>query len=209
MAALEEWSDHTDISVDDIKPFLRTGFPWHEPEKAHPELSLPGAWWNHMEGFFRTVFEKLGIDRRGAQHLARRTHEIYIDEKRYQIFPGTIETLGRLKESGWVNVILSNHVPELPDMVNRLGLSGVIEKCFISALIGDEKPNIMAFRYVLDALRHPDTCVMGGDNIRADIEGADRAGILPILLHTPATDGTVRCCRTIAEVADQLQDIGG
>lgn len=207
LAALDELFEHHDISINCIKPFLSTGFPWHEPEKGHPELSSPDAWWNHMEGFLKTIFEKLGIGEKYAIILAKKTHEIYIDEKRYKIFPNTIETLDRIKKSGWINVILSNHVPELPDIVSKLGFSNVIDECFTSALIGYEKPNVMAFQYVLDYLHQPEVCVMVGDNMKADIKGATNAGIVPILLHTPTSDKTINYCRTIIEVESKLKSI--
>ena len=106
-----------------------------------------------------------------------------------------------------MNVILSNHVPELPDIVRKLGFSNVIDKCFTSALIGYEKPNLMAFQYVLDDLNYPDICVMVGDNIKADIEGASAAGLIPILLHTPTQDKTINYCKSIIEVEKQLNEI--
>ena len=98
MAALDTLISDHNISIERLKPYLHTGFPWHEPEKAHPELSYPGAWWNRMEGYFRTIFEKIGFDDKTASALAQKTHEIYVDEKRYEVFPNTIETLGRLKK---------------------------------------------------------------------------------------------------------------
>lgn len=207
MAALDEVFEHHDISITSIKPFLSKGFPWHEAEKAHPELSSPGAWWNRMEGFLKTIFEKLGIDEKYALILAKKTHEMYIDEKRYQIFPNTIEILDKLKKSGWKNVILSNHVPELPDIVKKLGFSDVIDQCFTSALIGYEKPNIMAFQYVLDCLHRPEVCIMVGDSINADIIGAANAGLVPILIHTPPPDKKINYCKTIIEVEDKLNNM--
>jgi putative hydrolase of the HAD superfamily len=32
-------------SADTFRPHLREGFPWHQPEIAHPELCEPEAWW--------------------------------------------------------------------------------------------------------------------------------------------------------------------
>ena len=127
-----------------------------------------------------------------------------MDEKRYEIFTNTIETLSRLKKAGWQNVILSNHVPELPDIVNKLGFYAVIEECFTSALIGYEKPNIMAFRYVLDYLCHPNFCIMVGDSVTSDIKGADNAGIIPILLHTIPTEEAFNYCKTIDEIESKI-----
>jgi len=207
MAALDTLIRDHNMSVECLTPYLHTGFPWHEAGKAHPELSYPGAWWNRMEGYLETIFEKVGFEEKTASALAQKTHEIYVDEKRYEIFPNSIETLSRLKNAGWRNVILSNHVPELPDIVDKLGFSAVIEECFTSALIGYEKPNIMAFRYVLDYLRHPNVCIMIGDSVTSDIKGADNAGIIPILLHTAPPDETFNYCKTIDEIEGKIDSM--
>ena len=65
----------------------------------------------------------------------------------------------------------------------------------------------MAFRYVLDYLHQPEICVMVGDSMKADIEGAANAGLLPILLHTPPPDKTINYCKTIDEVENKLKNI--
>jgi putative hydrolase of the HAD superfamily len=204
IAALDELIKDHKIIIDDIKPYLSTGFPWHKAEIAHPELSSQGAWWDYIEKYLKTIFEKVGFDGRTSCILAKKTHEIYVDEKRYKIFPNTIETLRKLKNKGWKNVILSNHVPELPDIVNKLGFSIAIEKCFTSALIGYEKPNIKAFKYVLDYLQYPETCIMVGDSVKADVEGANKAGINAILLHTVPPIKSFNYCKTVIEVEETL-----
>ena len=207
MAALDELiKDHT-IAIDTVKPYLSTGFPWHKAEIAHPELSSPEAWWNYMERYLKTIFEKVGFDGQNSCALAKKTHEIYVDEKRYKIFPNTIETLKKLKDSGWKNVILSNHVPELPDIVSKLGFSSVIEECFTSALIGYEKPNSKAFEYVLDYLRHPEFCIMVGDSVKADVQGANKVGMNAILLHTAPPATSFNFCKTIIEVEEMVKTI--
>jgi putative hydrolase of the HAD superfamily len=184
LAALDMSFDTHNVTIDSIKPYLQSGFPWHEPYKAHPELSTPSAWWSKMERYFENIYYDLGFDRNNSIMLARRTHDIYIDENRYSVFPGTINTLSNLKNLGWTNVILSNHVPELPDIVDKLGFSEVVEACFTSAAIGYEKPNTKSFQYVIDYFHYPDFCVMIGDSISADIKGANSAGIQAILLYT-------------------------
>jgi putative hydrolase of the HAD superfamily len=55
VAALDASVAGHGVSVENLKPYLRSGFPWHEPEKAHPELSAPGAWWAKMEKYFENI----------------------------------------------------------------------------------------------------------------------------------------------------------
>ena len=207
LAALDASINNHNLTIDKLKPYLQSGFPWHEPEKAHPELSQHGAWWAKMEKHFEDIYTDLGFDKNVSIALSKKTHEIYVDEKRYEIFPKTIETLYKLKRSGWFNVILSNHVPELPDIVEKLGFFEVVEACFSSASIGYEKPNVKAFQFVIDYLHHPNMCVMVGDSITADIEGANKAGINSILLHTKTNKPISNQCESIDKIEYFLRHI--
>jgi putative hydrolase of the HAD superfamily len=150
-------------------------------------------------------YSELGFDRKISVSLAKKTHKIYADERRYEVFPNTLETLKRLKNSGWINVVLSNHIPELPDIVGKLGFSEVIEACFSSAATGYEKPNIKAFECVLNYLNRPDFCVVIGDSVAADIEGANNAGIASILLRTKDPNGNYNECGGIDQIEERLK----
>ncbi|MCL2772015.1 MAG: HAD family hydrolase [Oscillospiraceae bacterium] len=213
MTVIDEMVQNHDISIHDIRPRMRSGYydpviyPWHEPEKAHPELSSPAVWWQYMDMNLKMVFEDLGFNSDMSCKLAQRTHELYIDAKRYKVFPNTIETLRRLKDGGWRHAILSNHIPELPDIADKLGFSDVITECFTSALTGYEKPNITAFKYALEYIDYPEICFMVGDSITADVKGAINAGIEPILIHTePAPSDEIKnYCKTIDDIENILR----
>ena len=60
--------------------------------------------------------------------------------------------LSALAEAGWTHAVLSNHVPELADLIEALGLTSHFARVFNSADIGVEKPNPEAFRIALDAM---------------------------------------------------------
>jgi putative hydrolase of the HAD superfamily len=95
-----------------------------------------------------------------------------------------------LKSLGWEQAILSNHIPELPDIVEALGLTPYVQAIFSSALMGYEKPHPQAFLQVLALLDHPQTIWMIGDNIEADVMGAQSVGIPAILVRQEDTRAT-------------------
>jgi putative hydrolase of the HAD superfamily len=80
-------------------------------------------------------------------------------------------------------VILSNHVPELEAIISGLGIRDRFAAVITSALIGYEKPHPEAFRIALAKAGHPETVWMVGDNPRADVAGAEAAGIPAILVR--------------------------
>lgn len=189
MRALASYGCTQDITAEAVKPLLRTGFPWHTPDEAHPQLSTPEAWWRHMEGVLANVFVRLDFDSAASTSLAALTREHYVDPSTFQLFPGAIETLIALKGDGWRHAILSNHTPDLPALINALGISGHFTLCITSAAIGFEKPHPQAFRYALEAMGNPGQAIMIGDNPVADIQGASRVGIPSILVHSAPPEG--------------------
>jgi putative hydrolase of the HAD superfamily len=184
--ALDEHDPGHGIDAEDVRPFLRDGFPWHRPEVAHPELSDPGAWWQAVELVMAHAYERVGITPDRAAALARRARELYIDPSRWALFADTLPVLSRLRAGGWRHAILSNHVPELPALVEGLGLGGRFGAVLSSATTGYEKPHPAAFELALARCGRPERVWMVGDNPVADVAGAEAVGIEAILVRTSA-----------------------
>jgi putative hydrolase of the HAD superfamily len=183
MQALDEQEPGHGVIRDNIRPYLRDGFPWHRPERPHPELCSPEAWWAETEGLIARAFRAVGFETH-ARELAKAAHAAFIDPAGYQLFDDAIPALERLANAGWRHVVLSNHVPELEDIVVSLGLRRHFDAVISSALTGYEKPHPEAFRLALEMAGSPERLWMVGDNPVADIEGAERAGIPAILVHS-------------------------
>ena len=88
------------------------------------------------------------------------------------------------RQAGWRHAILSNHVPELRQIVAGLGLDEVVAFVSCSAETGYEKPHAQAFASVLDRLRPAETWMIG-DNVVADVLGAEAVGIPAVLVRRP------------------------
>lgn len=171
------------VDREEVRPFLRSGFPWHRPERPHPELSRPDAWWENLEPLFAKAYEGVGIQPARSRELARQVRTMYVRPERQELFDHAIETLESLRSDGWRQVILSNHVPELPEIVDGVGLSGFFDAVITSAATGYEKPNRRAFEIALEAAGNPEVAWMVGDNPEADVLGAERVGIPAILVR--------------------------
>jgi len=171
------------ISHEQIKAFLHEGFPWHNPERPHPELCTPSAWWAFLEAVLARAYQGVGYDTDESERLAKLTHELVLEPNGYTPFEGTIPALKRLSDLGWRHIILSNHIPELPSLIDKLPINGYIRGIICSAITGYEKPHPQAFSIALEHAGHPEKVWMIGDNLLADVRGAEAAGIPAILVH--------------------------
>jgi putative hydrolase of the HAD superfamily len=182
VGALDDLMPGHGFVATDLRPHLRDGFPWDRPDEPHHHLSTPELWWASLEPFFSRVYVAIGIDHEIVPIAAASIRERYCDAAGFKLFPDSLRALTALKEAGWYLTILSNHVPELPSLVEQLGLATLVEEVFTSASIGYEKPNPEAFRIALNGAS-PFDCFMIGDNPRADVLGAEDVGLKAILVR--------------------------
>jgi FMN phosphatase YigB (HAD superfamily) len=167
-------------TADTFRPHLREGFPWHRPEVAHPELCEADAWWAAVEPVLGRAYETAGYEPARALELAAAAWRLYVDPTvGRELFEDTRPALDLLTQAGWTHAILSNHVPELRQIVAALGLDGMVTFLSCSAETGYEKPHAKAFASVLDELRPAEAWV--GDNVL----GAEAIGIPAVLVRRP------------------------
>lgn len=186
-------------SAETFRPHLREGFPWHSPEVEHPELCEPEAWWASVRPVLGRAYEAAGYSPERSLELADAARWLYVDpDVGWELFPDTLPTLTRLTQAGWTHAILSNHVPELRQIVAALGLEQHVELFSCSAETGYEKPHAQAYATVLDRLR-PAEAWMIGDNVVADVLGAEELGIPAVLVRRPDS--------RVARYADSLAGV--
>jgi putative hydrolase of the HAD superfamily len=192
-------------SAETFRPHLRSGFPWHQPEIAHPELCEAEAWWASVRPLLARAYEAAGYPPPRAVELAAAAQQLYVDPTvGWTLFDDTLPALERLSQAGWTHAILSNHVPELRQIVGGLGLDGSVAAVSCSAETGYEKPHERAFASVLDLLR-PTESWMVGDNAVADFLGAEAVGIPAVLVRRPDPRAT-RYADSLAGVERFLSD---
>lgn len=124
---LREHHPRCPATQEEIRPFLREGFPWHQPHIPHLEWETPEHWWREIEAVLMRAYVGIGCSFPVAKYLAL--------------------------------------------------------VAFSSALTGYEKPHPQAFFQALDRLGCPETVWMIGDNLEADVLGAQAVGIPAILVR--------------------------
>jgi putative hydrolase of the HAD superfamily len=197
---------YTQYTEEGIGPYFKVGLPWHRYEEAHEDYFTSADWWGHVTKVIRDKIIALGIDFPEADILAKQYREAYLDPSKWHLYEDTMATLIESKKRGHTNVILSNHVPELQELVSMLGLDDHVDQVFNSALIGYEKPNPALYRKVLDSLGTDSEIYMIGDSYKADVLGAQNVGINAIWVRQENTKDFE--CHAVT-LKDVWQYIGG
>ena len=171
------------VTLEQLAPYTKTGFPWQSPETPHPDLDSPDRWWGALAPTFVRAYGAVGLDQDQARMLAGQVRRTYLDPERWRRYDDVQNALDTLRADGWTQVMLSNHVPELTDILQHLKLIEYFDRIFNSADIGYEKPNPRAFETVLAAYPEAGTTWMIGDSYRADVRGAESVGLPAILVR--------------------------
>jgi putative hydrolase of the HAD superfamily len=174
------------VPVEAFAPHLKAGFYWHHPERPHLDIHSADAWWHGLSPVLVGALTKAtGATRAQAQALMPAVRACFVDPARWKLFDDVLPCLDALSGDGWRHVILSNHVPELPQLVTALGLDGHVSHVFNSATLGYEKPHPEAFAAVRRAFGGASTVRMIGDNYSADVAGAEATGVRAMLVRKP------------------------
>jgi FMN phosphatase YigB (HAD superfamily) len=129
----------------------------------------------------------------------------------WRLLPGALETVEELNAEGFRLAVVSNapsHV-FVDEAVARLGLRPFFSPVMSSALAGVRKPDPRLFLPVAAEWQlDPETVVVIGDGLAADIAGAHAAGMRAILVHADANPenaaytGTEQPDATLATIAE-------
>lgn len=200
---IAEEAPRLNVTADLLRPYLQSGFPWHRPHEPHTELRTPSEWWDTLDPLFVRALESVGIEPIPALRMARRVRSVYPDPARWRLFDDSLAALDQLTRDGWSHVILSNHVPELPGLLQHLNLMPRVVRAFGSAETGYEKPHPMAYQTVLEAFPRATRSWMIGDSMEIDIEGAKSVGIPGILVRRYHAEASHQC-PALAEIRDLI-----
>jgi len=128
------------------------------------------------------VLSSLGIaDPKGELHEA--IHKGFNRTDWYHVYPETRDVLGGLTERGYDLGIISNNVDDIMQRLEQLDLLQYFDTITYSQEAGAEKPDPNIFRVALHrASRTPNEAMHVGNGYEADVRGALRVGILPVLI---------------------------
>jgi HAD superfamily hydrolase (TIGR01662 family) len=121
-----------------------------------------------------------------------------------RVIPGVLETLEKLKAAGFGLAVVSNRTKPYLEQLRALNLEGYFELVVAAGEIEAWKPEPGIFLHALQEMDlKADETIYVGDNYFADVIGARRAGLLPVLLDPEAIFPDPGCV-VLNSVADLL-----
>lgn len=166
-----------------INKSFSTGFPWHRHTEAHRDYFEDKTWWGYINSLILKALDNIGLNNAiKNEKIISQFKDEYLNIDEWSLYSDTISNLEYSVKRMNANIILSNHTPELIEIVKGLGIYHYFDCIISSAVVGYDKPNIKIFERVFEVAKY-DKYYMIGDSYNADIVGAKNAGITPILVR--------------------------
>lgn len=167
-----------------VSEHLQSGFPWHSAHQSHTHITSAEAWWAELLPVLARAIERTSnVSSFEAMLLAQDVRAEYLQPSGWSVYPDAEPCLRSLAEQGWKHIVLSNHVPELPELIQALGLAHHFAFVISSATSGYEKPHPEAFAVACRGWPEGTRFVMVGDSYAADVLGAEAFGIPAVLVR--------------------------
>lgn len=150
-------------------------------DKAAFEGDEVGFWTNYTE---RYLIE-FGCPPGQAKEIAGPVRKLMAEQYRPEdmVIPGTLETLEELKDTGYRLGIVTNRTDPCDEYLQEIGLMDYFEIAVVAGSVASWKPDPRIFEYTLETMNaQAGDAIYVGDNFYADVLGARRAGIQPVLL---------------------------
>lgn len=141
--------------------------------------------------------------------LSLRFHERFNTIETWRLFPDAVPALEAIqpyREAGLVVGIISNWEDWLETLLAELKVDAFFDFAIVSAGVRLEKPDPAIFHAALErAGVRAEEALHVGDSVHADVGGARRVGITPVLIdrrgrHAPEAVGEAIVVRSLAEV---------
>lgn len=173
------------IKKENIEPYTHNGFPWNDYEIPHKDFFKNLSWWDYMENMIKNIIKNFNICDEKSYKLSKLFRDKYLNINKWHLFDDTYEALVKANKNNYKCYILTNHTPEIRDIIKGLKIENFFKNVYNSADIGYEKPHYKIFQSVLNDLKEePENFIMIGDNYISDITGARSNGINAILVRS-------------------------
>ena len=158
---------------------------------------------------FFAEYEQLILDTAGVpvtKDLAREIWALAIAvPKEFTPFEETVPTLDTLRSRGYRLGVITNLRADLEPLIQRTGLSGRLDFCVNSTLVGMEKPHPPIFQEAIRrAAVEPEEVLHVGDQVRSDVAGARAMGMKAALLDRGGWHDPVDGCPKIAHLGELI-----
>ncbi len=196
------------VTADQLNQQFRLLFPRMPPlafgqcNKAELQRQEQN-WWQTL------VRNCLGVQGRHSNFRAffERLYNYYASVEAWHLYPDAgpeLERIGALKLP--VSVV-SNFDSRLPGILRALGIHDYFKHIHYSSACGSAKPHSGIFRQACDGLNtRPAETLHVGDNYKADVTGAEQAGLRALFLDRAATVHDKNSIGSLHGLAARLTD---
>ncbi|HOO34374.1 MAG TPA: HAD-IA family hydrolase [Thermotogota bacterium] len=126
----------------------------------------------------------------------------------WHCFEYTHETLGRLKNEGYILGLLSNWDENGRNIIKINELDKYFKYIIISSELGFEKPDKKIFEYALNLCkREAEKCLYIGDNFYDDVIGSSKVGMNSILINRFGSFGIEEIDHFVISGINELPEI--
>jgi putative hydrolase of the HAD superfamily len=201
------------MDVPDSKQKRRHALRWaHYYWASSPEVQKDSQTFkddrdDFLTNYIRRYLITFGCSPERASELAPRLYRRLAETHQPQdwVDPDTPETLSRLKEAGLTLGVVSNRDEPFQELLSELGLGSFFEFALAAGEVNSWKPDGAIFRHAVQRAQACPACTMYvGDNYYADVVGAQRAGLRPVLLDPEGLFPKAGC--SIVHSLKELQD---
>jgi putative hydrolase of the HAD superfamily len=180
---------------------------WDDPERHRRErVNMLGAWTKIVaHGFERLGRPDEALAAAIAEDFSARRWEVM------RLFPGSVETLGRLRDSGVTMALVTNgDKGQQRRKIERFDLARFFDVILIEGEFGVGKPEEAVYRHVLERLGVPAAeAWMVGDHLEWDVGAPQRLGLRGIWIDRERTGlapaAVVRPHRIIREFPEIIE----
>lgn len=201
-----------EASLEDFEQAFRAA--WADWAQEGPFEATEEASFQRFMALDQLVFDRLGYPDL-PESFFRDVDAAFRQRSAFYVFADVIPALDAMQEAGLRLGVVSNWGWAAPELLQTLELARHFEIMSISARVGYQKPHAAIFEHALDLLEvSPDQAIHVGDDPEADVIGARRVGIEPVLIdrhgrtHPPLGHETehdeVACVADLAELLDLL-----
>jgi putative hydrolase of the HAD superfamily len=173
---------------EELGRVLNASFPWESPEERREHATQAGAH-DYFTGLLAEAASAAGVAREIARAAAVEAYATIVAPASHVPYPETSDVLTAVDELGVRQLVLSNHVWELPDICRAHGWIPPLTDVLTSARLGVEKPHPESYAAAIAAAGcRPHEILFVGDTYEADVAGPQRAGMQALPVRRPHPD---------------------
>jgi putative hydrolase of the HAD superfamily len=173
---------------DALARTLNSSFPWEAPDLRRDHASQDEAR-SFFVGLLAASAVAGGVAHEPALAAAGSAYTSIIDPRSHMPYPETRAVLAAVEALGIRQLVLSNHVWELPEICRAHDLVPPLTEVLTSARLGVEKPHPDTYAAAIAAAGCAASEILFvGDTYEADVAGPERAGMQALLVRRPHPD---------------------